>query len=66
MNEHKGGIVPPDVKAYDGSYVSHDYARKLLAQVIGTDVANVEYNNGRYYACARNTGGGITHKYEIT
>ncbi|MEK3988007.1 hypothetical protein MHB77_32285 [Paenibacillus sp. FSL K6-3166] len=66
MSGHNGGIIPPDVKAYSDDFVSHDYARKLLAQVIGTDVANVEYNNGSYYACVRNTGGAITHKYEIT
>lgn len=66
MSGHKGGIVPPDVKAYDGSYVSHDCARELLAQAISTDVDNVEYNNGSYYVCVRNTGGVITHKYEIT
>ncbi|MEK5396012.1 hypothetical protein [Paenibacillus sp. FSL K6-2859] len=64
--EHKGGIIPPDVKAHRDDYVSHDYARKLLALVIGTDVDNVEYNNGSYYACARSRGGAITHKYEIT
>jgi hypothetical protein len=66
MSGHKGEIVPPEVKAHSGSYVSHDCARELLAQAIGTSVANIEYNNGSYYACARSRGGAITHKYEIT